>query len=293
MVSDTRKEIVALYLPVIHAGYLDLLGRHEEADIGVLGSDIIQTFPYLRKEIRALTPEQAILLLRGNGRTAVVLSEPDLPGLNKTYETVVMPSDDISRELAPRIGNVEYEPVFLRWDRDNTQLNQEVKPDRSIAQDDVEAGPIIAALMEASQNSTWWRHVGAAVVKDDGIILRANNHTLPTEYTNWIDGDPRNTTRRGEGMELYNEIHAEAALIAKAAKSGISLYGLALYVTVFPCPNCAKLIATSGISRCYFAEGYAMLNGHEIMRNAGVELIKIDGMLSEEDERSLRPYPKG
>lgn len=293
MASETPKEIIALHLPVIHAGYLDLLGRHEQADVGVLGSDIIETLPYLKKEIRALTPEQAAGLLQGIGRTALVLSYPDLPSLNDAYDTVVMPSDDISRELAPHFKHVVYEPVFLRWDRENARVNQEVVPDRTIMSDDAQAEPITAALGEAVNSTSWWRRVGAAVTSSEGeVMIQARNGALPTSYSNWIDGDPRNTARRGQDMELSNEMHAEARLIAEAARTGKSLEGSSIYVSTFPCPTCAKLIATSGISRCYFAEGYAVLDGEEIMKKAGIELIRIDGVELEEDERSLRPYPK-
>jgi dCMP deaminase len=290
--SETPKEIVALYLPVIHAGYLDLLERHAQADVGVLGSDIIETVPYLRKEIRALTPERAAQLLTGIGRTALVISIPDLPNLSDTYDTVVMPNDDVSRELAPHFENVEYEPVFLRWDRENARVNQEVTPTRTIMADDTQAEPIVAALSEASRSTSWWRRVGAAVANDEGgLMLQAHNGAIPTPYSNWIDGDPRNTAKRGQDMELSNEMHAEARLIAEAARTGKSLEGSSIYVSTFPCPTCAKLIVESGISRCYFAEGYAVLDGEEIMKRAGIELIKIDGVQLEEDPRSLRSYP--
>lgn len=294
MASETRKEIVVAHIPVIHAGYLDLFERHEQADIGVLGSDIIERFPYLRKEIRALAPEQVALLLRGIGKTALVLSDSDLPGLNEAYSTIVMPTDDVSHELAPHFTNVKYEPVFLRWDRENTRVNKEITPDHIITADDIQAEPLAAALAEASKSSSWWRRVGAALTSgENNLLLQAHNGALPTPYSNWIDGDPRNTVKRGQDMELSNEIHAEARLIAEAARTGENLAGSSIYVSTFPCPSCAKLIVESGISRCYFAEGYAVLDGEEIMKQAGIELIKVDGAKLEEDDRSLRPYPKG
>ncbi len=282
-----------MYLPVIHAGYLDLLERHDQADVGVLGSDVLERFPYLRKEIRALTPEQAVGVLSGIGRTALLLSESDLPDLNDAYDTVIMPDDDVSRELAPLFTDVKFEPVFLRWDRENTRVNQEVAPDRIITMDDTQTEPIIAALAEASHSTSWWRRVGAAVANVEGeLTLQARNGALPTPYSNWIDGDPRNTAKRGQDMELSNEMHAEARLIAEAARTGKSLEGSSIYVSTFPCPTCAKLIVESGISRCYFPEGYAVLDGEEIMKRAGIELIKIDGVKLDEDVNSLRSYPE-
>ncbi|NCS97095.1 MAG: deoxycytidylate deaminase, partial [Candidatus Pacebacteria bacterium] len=89
------------------------------------------------------------------------------------------------------------------------------------------------------------------------------------------DSDPRNSFHKGEHIELSTAIHAEAALIADAAKKGISLEGTQLYVTTFPCPACAKLIACSGITKLYFSEGYSMLDGEKILNDAGVLLSKI------------------
>ena len=47
-----------------------------------------------------------------------------------------------------------------------------------------------------------------------------------------------------------------------------------MYVTDFPCPPCARLIAAAGISRLYFRDGYAVLDGEEILRAAGVDILQ-------------------
>jgi dCMP deaminase len=49
-----------------------------------------------------------------------------------------------------------------------------------------------------------------------------------------------------------------------------------MYVTDFPCPPCAKLIAGAGIAKLYFRSGYAVLDGQEVLEAAGVELLKVD-----------------
>lgn len=43
--------------------------------------------------------------------------------------------------------------------------------------------------------------------------------------------------------------HAEANAIVNAAKIGVAINGATLYCTMFPCFNCAKMIANSGIKR--------------------------------------------
>lgn len=291
--ENPSQEIVIAHIPVFHAGYMDLLDRHGDADVGVLGQDILQDFSYLRKEIRALTPEQAVTILQGIGRSAVTLSREDLIEIPQQYEKVVMPSDDISRVLAQRhFDEVEFEPVFLRWDRDNTKVNTEVSPDEVITLTDVPGDMIERVMQEASKNSSWWRQVGAVLLSHDGTaLLQGHNSSLPTEYSNWIDGDPRNTVQRGQAIDLSIDIHAEARLIAQAAREGIALEGASICVSTFPCPNCAKMIAESGLKNCYFIEGYAMLDGYSVLKNADVKIIKIDDVTIPEDQRALRPYP--
>ena len=71
-------------------------------------------------------------------------------------------------------------------------------------------------------------------------------------------------------------MHAEAAVVAGAARDGISLAGADLYTTTFPCPACARLAAGAGFRRCFFAGGYSVLDGEEVLRAAGVRLIWVD-----------------
>ena len=42
-------------------------------------------------------------------------------------------------------------------------------------------------------------------------------------------------------------VHAEQNAIADAARRGVSLQGATAYISHFPCINCAKILASSGI----------------------------------------------
>jgi len=56
---------------------------------------------------------------------------------------------------------------------------------------------------------------------------------------------------------------------------GISTDGADLYVTDFPCPYCARIIAKSGVGRLYFLRGYAVLEGDDFLTDAGIEVYRI------------------
>lgn len=285
------REVVAGHFPVFHAGYLQLLENHPDADVAVLGDDVLKSrFGYLRKDIRALIPEQAVAIISGLERTTRLIGETGLAAVMSSPQ-LVMPDDDISHALAKEFdAQPVFDPIFLRWDRKNSTVNVEVEPDRTIAIDSND--PVIKALYESQERSTnWWRHVAAAVVKNGDIIAITHNSSVPTPYSSAIDSDPRITANRGVAIETSIDMHAEARAIAGLAKEGHASHGADIYVTTFPCPNCAKLIAESGFRSCYFIEGYAMLDGQSVLQANGVDIIKVDTEPFEINPDTLKPYP--
>ncbi len=132
------------------------------------------------------------------------------------------------------------------------------------------------ALAQAKYSSDSWRQVGAVAVRDGRILLQSHNHHLPSEYSPYVDGDPRDGFSRGVRPDLSTAIHAEAQLVATAAQTGLRLHGAQLYVTTFPCPPCGHLIATAGFSACLYAGPYAMPEGQETLQQAGVTQIWVN-----------------
>ncbi|MCX6728671.1 MAG: deaminase [Candidatus Saccharibacteria bacterium] len=286
-----KVELFAGYIPVIHDGYIKAIDRHPDAEIGVFNGEILDKLPYLRKDIRALSPEDAKKAIDGLGRRSVIMGQS---ALNRALKSpIIMPDDDITRMIIEANPNADIttEPIFLRWDRDNSTEKLAIEPDRVVSMD--ENDPIVIALNdELSKSTNWWRHLGAVIVdRDSNIALQAHNSSVPTEYTSLIESDPRITAKRGESIERTIDMHAEAQIFAEASKHGIALEGCSICVSTFPCPTCAKLIAHSGMKACYYIEGYAMLDGQSILRDFGVEIIKIDTNLKPEDPRTLKPYP--
>lgn len=88
-------------------------------------------------------------------------------------------------------------------------------------------------------------------------------------------------------IELSTALHAEAAIIAGAAKDGISLSGTDLYVSTFPCPGCARLVTAAGVARCFYAGGYSMLDGERIFDEGGVQLIFVDLNLTAREQTAF------
>ena len=273
-----------LYLPVIHSGYEALFERHSDADaVLLLGEGFKQQHPSLAKDIRALTPERAARYARAAlpDQCDVRVIEPaDLPGA-VTADTLVVPDEEVTRSLVKehRLGEVTrvvFEKTFLRWDRDWSRAQRPARFDGEVALGELPRSLVAAAQRLAGLSSDWWRQVGAIAVRDGRLLGYAWNRHLPSEYSPYIDGDPRDSFSRGVRADLSTALHAEAAIVAEAARDGVSLCGADLYTTTFPCPACARLVAEAKFARCFFAGPYSVLAGEDVLRAAGVEVLWVD-----------------
>ena len=110
------------------------------------------------------------------------------------------------------------------------------------------------------------RKVGALLVKDQMIISDGYNGT-PSGFEN-ICEDENNVSKP-------YVLHAEANALTKVARSNNSSDGATLYVTASPCLECSKLIIQSGIKRVVYGEEYRIMDGVELLKRAGIEVVKI------------------
>ena len=91
-------------------------------------------------------------------------------------------------------------------------------------------------------------------------------------------------------MNYSTAEHAECAVIAEAARRGVK-ENTALRHHV-SCPYCARLITHAGISEVFFAEGYATLDGEELLKQAGIKITKVV-VTNDATQRSISvPYPE-
>ena len=111
------------------------------------------------------------------------------------------------------------------------------------------------------------RQVGALLVKDRMIISDGFNGT-PSGFENICEDE--------NGVTKPYVLHAEANAITKVAKSGNNSDGSTLYGTSSPCLECSKLIIQSGIRRVVYQEEYRLTDGIDLLRRAGIEVIKLD-----------------
>ena len=97
--------------------------------------------------------------------------------------------------------------------------------------------------------------VGAILVKDGNIISMSYNGT-PSGMDNCCERDD---------VTLPYVIHAEMGAILKAAKTGNSVDGSTLYLTLSPCLDCSKLILQSGIKKVVYLNVYRNTQGIDFL----------------------------
>lgn len=269
------------YVPVLHEGYRRFVTAHASGrPMYLIGPELHAEDRPLAKDIRALPAELAAEAIAAWGVCASVevLDEQGIRRLAAERPSLTLPAEDVSYRVVERWldgCDVRFDSIFLRWDKTRTAQLLEPSAPQAPAGDPSYAELSLAAQRAAAGSIDWWRRVGAAIRFPDGTIEAAANEHLPHPLSPYAAGDPRANFHRGVALELSTAVHAEARLIAAAARAGRATEGASMYVTDFPCPPCAKLIAGAGIARLYFREGYAVLDGEDVLRNAGVELVRV------------------
>ncbi len=274
--SSNDKAVVA-YVPAIHAGYVRFFEKHAGAPVYVLGKTFIDAYPRLNRDIRALAPEQAAAALRTIGFSAHVI-EIDGTAVLSSYKTIVLPDEDVSRDFSEKYvikDRVVLENIFLRWDGVFANKEAPVVADRFISRADFDRDMMRSAIQEGQLSADWWRQIGAVLVKGGTIAFKTHTRYFPSDLALDVLGTPRTTVDAGERPDLYISMHAEADIVAQAAEQGVSLKDASLYVSTFPCINCAFLIARSGIRSVYYSEGYSRVDAEGVLKAAGVEIILV------------------
>lgn len=103
-------------------------------------------------------------------------------------------------------------------------------------------------------------HVGAVAGKE--------GRSLVSGYNGAPAGVPHCSHTTDEPCKIA--VHAEANVIAYAARWGIQLEGAELFTTHSPCVSCCQLIVNSGVTRVVFGELFREADGLFLLQGAGI-----------------------
>ncbi len=279
MGSVWSKQVLVAYVPVPHAGYLNLFRAFAKSTLYIFGEEIIKKFKPLVRHLPGVKPGEAQKMIRAlNIFPKVRIFTPkSLHEVRKSR--IIMPDEDVSRALAGEYFSdvqVEFASDWrLRWDWGATQLKRRPEGEDVISVDQLDLTLMCSAFREAERSPDWWRQIGALLVKDGRIVITAFNKHVPSDQSAYCYGDPRSNFEPGVSIETSCALHAEIGIVAAAARAGISMKGCDLYVTTFPCPPCAYACAESGIERLFYADGYALISGAEALQAKEVKIIRV------------------
>jgi dCMP deaminase len=87
-----------------------------------------------------------------------------------------------------------------------------------------------------------------------GCVLVKNNRLISMGYNGFLGGCEHKSIVRDNHEQAT--IHAEINAVTDAAKRGVSIDGAEAYVTHYPCLNCYKALASSGVKKIYYSTDY-------------------------------------
>ena len=130
------------------------------------------------------------------------------------------------------------------------------------------------SLLAAKRSKDPHTQVGACIVSEDNIIISTGYNGFPAGCSD----DEYSWNRTGKDTKYPYVVHAELNAILNS--SGRSLKGAKIYVSLFPCNECAKAIIQSGIKEVvYLCDKYgdspSTQASKRMLGSAGVKLTRL------------------
>jgi dCMP deaminase len=270
-----RVNLIA-YIPVLNNRHLDWFAKHSGAMLYLIPQELAVTLDHRQAwNVGAMPTRQMQTMIK----SLEVLDDVwifDDACTPREGSTFLFADDDICRAFAAGFGSgvkCEFESTWARYDMFAVKR---LSPIMDVPQtaDDEHRMYMRHCKSLAKISPDWWRQVGACLVVEGDIHASACNRHFPTDYVTDIMGDPRLNVDAGQ-VGKYVSFHSEKAVIAIAAREGISTKGASLYVSVFPCEDCARAIVLTGITHLFFEEGYSALDALEVLQSAGVQITQV------------------
>lgn len=141
----------------------------------------------------------------------------------------------------------------------------------------------LSALRSKDPNT----QVGAAIVDENHRVVSVGYNGFPTG----VSDDEFPWSREGDVLtsKYAFVVHAELNAILNSQRS---VRGCTIYVSLFPCNECAKAIIQSGIKKIvYESDKYNGVNTNiaskRMLKAAGVELVRISNTISIQVEKKI------
>lgn len=150
------------------------------------------------------------------------------------------------------------------------------------------------AINFATLSSAKRAKVGAVLAHNGRIIACGYNGTLPG--TDNICEVEIECDDCNQGIRAYNLVcdncngtgktlktsdfvlHAEQNVLTFCNRNGLITKNTTMYITMAPCKNCAKLLASAGITKVFYNETYRDMDGINFLKQLNIETKQIEGI---------------
>lgn len=139
----------------------------------------------------------------------------------------------------------------------------------------------IFGIIETQRQRSWdWiGQTACALVQKQKILALAHNRVMPYQAYQLHEGSIREQlqTPAQEMIETQLTNHAEVELVLECLRSGIDMSNSSLYINMFPCPVCAKMLARTEISEILYRQDHNLGNdiGYRILEKSGKSLRRM------------------
>ena len=129
------------------------------------------------------------------------------------------------------------------------------------------------AILSAQRSKDPSTQVGACIVSSENKILSVGYNGMPRN----CDDDIYPWDREGDELNTKYMFVCHAELNAILNYSGSNLKGSKVYVTLFPCNECAKALIQSGVSEVIYysdkySDSFSTLAAKRMFESAGIKM---------------------
>ena len=125
----------------------------------------------------------------------------------------------------------------------------------------------------------WVGQIGTILVKKGRILAATWNRVLPYEAYQMHFGSIREKKQipSQEMIETHLTNHAECEILETARRERINIKGSSLFINIFPCPVCARVLSRTEIKEIVYTHDHNLSNdiGYKILEMSGKRIKRL------------------
>ena len=125
----------------------------------------------------------------------------------------------------------------------------------------------------------WIGQIGAVLARKGKVLAVAYNRVVPYQAFQMHFGSIREKKHipAQEMLETQLTNHAEVEILEIARRERINLKGATLYINIFPCPICAKMLSRTEIDGITYSQDHNLGNdiGYKVLEMSGKKVKRV------------------